>query len=278
MLSILTLMENKQSENLALCSEHGLSFYVDADGRRILFDCGPSGKTMANAHRLGVDLRAVDFTVCSHSHTDHAGGYRDLVEAGMGGKTLYTGPGFWDRKYEIAANGLKFTDLGAGFSENFLRKNNIEQKVVSGIEKISETCWLVGDFPRVYDFETVPAEFVKGNPPDVEPDDFSDEICLAVKTEKGLVVVVGCSHPGIANMVHKVHDALKQPVYAVLGGTHLIAGDAVRIEKTIDALLEMGVTILGFCHCSGKLAEEILAADSRVQTCHLAPGDCFAVK
>ncbi len=278
MLSILTLMENQPSENLALRSEHALSFYVDADGRRILFDCGASSLTKANAYRLGVDLRAVDFTVCSHSHYDHAAGYRDLVEAGMGGKALYTGPGFWDRKYEISPNGLKFADIGAGFTENFLRKNNIEHKVVSGLEQISDTCWIVGDFPRIYDFETIPAEFVKGTPPDLVADDFSDEICLAVRTEKGLVVIVGCSHPGITNMVHKVHETLKQPVYAVLGGTHLIAADASRIEKTISALAEMGVTILGFCHCSGKLAEELLAADPRVQTCHLAPGDCFALK
>lgn len=277
MISILTLMENLPSENKALQSEHGLSFLVEAGDRRFLFDCGSGARTMENAHRLGVDLRGVDFTVCSHSHYDHAAGFRDMVEAGQGGKTLWTGPGFWERKYQASTNGLKFTDLSAGFDENFLREHGVQQKICGGVEQIADGCWLVGDFPRVYDFETVPEFFVKGTPPAVRRDDFSDEICLAMRTAKGLVVLVGCSHPGIANMVRKVHESLKQPVYAVLGGTHLVAADEPRIEKTVEILSRMGVSVLGFCHCSGALAEKLLTADSRVQACHMSPGDCFAI-
>ena len=88
-------MDDTGSENLALRAEHGLSYWVEAGGRRFLFDCGQGAATMANARRLGADLASADFTICSHSHYDHAAGFRDMAEACCGGKLLYTGPGFW---------------------------------------------------------------------------------------------------------------------------------------------------------------------------------------
>ena len=104
MVRITTLMENVPSEHKALKAEHGLSFLVEAGGKRFLFDCGSGEDTLYNAHRLGVDLTTVDFTVCSHSHYDHAAGFRDMVEQGAGGGLLYTGPGFWDKKYALTVS------------------------------------------------------------------------------------------------------------------------------------------------------------------------------
>ncbi len=72
MIKILTLMDDASSENKALRSEHGLSFWVEAGDRRFLFDCGSGPATLYNANRLGVNLKDADFTVCSHSHYDHA--------------------------------------------------------------------------------------------------------------------------------------------------------------------------------------------------------------
>ena len=135
-------MDDTGSENLALRAEHGLSYWVEAGGRRFLFDCGQGAATMANARRLGVGLASADFTICSHSHYDHAAGFRDMAEAGCGGKLLYTGPGFWERKY--ARDGLKYTDLSAGFDENFLAERRVVHCVCGGLLEVAERCWLVG--------------------------------------------------------------------------------------------------------------------------------------
>lgn len=276
MIKILTLMDNLASENSNMRSHHGLSFHVETGGRTFLFDCGPDDDTIYNAHRLGVDLKHIDFTICSHSHYDHASGYRDIVENGFGGKTLYTGPGFWQRKY--GWDGLKYTDISAGFDDIFLRQHDIEHKVCEGLLEIADDCWLVSDFPRVNEFEAISPRFVKGNPPDTVQDDFSDEVCLAAKTQKGLVVLVGCSHPGILNMITRVHDVLDAPIYAVFGGTHLMHADEERISLTIDNLCKMGLSVIGLSHCSGERAEKMLAADKRVRACHLASGNCIAIR
>ncbi|WP_157102371.1 MBL fold metallo-hydrolase [Cloacibacillus porcorum] len=276
MIKILTLMDDASSENKALRSEHGLSFWVEAGDRRFLFDCGSGPATLYNANRLGVSLKDADFTVCSHSHYDHAAGFRDMAEAGFGGKTLYTGAGFWERKY--AWNGLKYTDLSSGFGQEFLREHAVTQKICRGLLPLADGCWLVGDFPRVHPFETIPRRFVKGTPPETTADDFSDEICLAMRTERGLVVLVGCSHPGILNMMRHVHEVLKQPIYALFGGTHLVEADEERIGTTVNTLCGMGLSILGLSHCSGNAAEKYLAAGRSVQTCHMTAGDCIAIR
>lgn len=274
MINVVTLMDDASSENLALKAEHGLSFFIEAGKRKFLFDCGASSTTILNAYRLGVELKSVEFTVCSHSHYDHAAGFRDMAEAGMGGKVLYTGNKFFERKY--AYDGVKFTDLSCGFDEGFLDRFCIEHKVCADITEVAEGCWLVGNFPRKYAFETIPQRFVRGLSSAVA-DDFCDEICLAMKCDKGLVVLVGCSHPGILNMVSRVHDALKLPIYAVFGGTHLIEADGERINTTIDVLCGMGLSVLGLSHCSGAAAEAAIARSKRVKSCHLGTGDCISL-
>lgn len=277
MLQITAIMDNKQSENKALVYEHGLSFLVEKDGKRFLFDCGAGEHVCTNAHRLGKDMKNLDAVIISHSHYDHAAGYRDLVEQGMGGRVLYTGAGFFEAKY--AEMGVCYTDLSAGFDEGFLKEHGIEHHVNEGVTQLLPGVWLVGDFPRGYPDETIPERFVKlvrgdgGNGMALVPDRFEDEICLALETEKGLVVLVGCSHPGILNMIRKVHEALQMSVYAVFGGTHLVEADEKRIEKTAAELKAMGLRILGFSHCSGELAEEIICQDEEVKCCHMAAGD-----
>ena len=141
MVRITALMDNKARENKALIAEHGLSLFVEYGDQRILFDCGSGSNTLRNAHRLGISLEDLDAVILSHSHYDHAAGYRDLTECGLGSKLLYTGPDFFEPKF--ARDGVRFNDLSAGFKEDFLEENEICRK------EITETTEV---FPGVYLF------------------------------------------------------------------------------------------------------------------------------
>ena len=85
MVRVTALMDNDASENKALVNEHGLSYLLEGPDFRILFDCGSGPHPWVNAHRLGLDVAKLDAVVLSHSHYDHAAGFRDLLEQGMGG-------------------------------------------------------------------------------------------------------------------------------------------------------------------------------------------------
>lgn len=271
MIRITALMDNRPSENKMLVNEHGLSYLLESPQGRFLFDCGGSGHTLDNAHRLGLSLNNLDGVILSHSHYDHAAGYRDLIEAGLGSRVLYTGPGFFEKKF--AFDGVRYTDLSAGFDGKFLADHEITQQETSGLKKIADGLYLVSVFPRQYEFETIPKRFVRQTADGFVTDDFGDEQCLVIDREDHLIVLVGCSHPGILNMVSEVHRLLGKPVRAVYGGTHLVEADHDRVEKTLEILHSIGMETCGFSHCSGDSAEEIACGHTEISTCHLAVGD-----
>ena len=271
MLRITALMDNKPSENKALIAEHGLSLLAQYRDLRILFDCGSGANTLANAHRLGIDLKNLDAVVLSHSHYDHAAGFRDLTEAGLGSSLLCTGGHFFEPKF--AVSGPCCTDLSAGFDRVFLESHGIRRKEVTDVCTLFPGVHLISNFPRVHNFENIPARFIRRTDTGFIPDDFSDEICMAMEVEGGLAVLVGCSHPGILNMMAHVRQVLGQPIRAVFGGTHLVEADGRRIDLTIRALQDMGLEILGLSHCSGDAADCAICANPGVQGCHLRVGD-----
>lgn len=273
MVRITALMDNQHSEHKALAAEHGLSYLLERDGRRILFDCGSGDGAWRNARRLGRDVVHIDAVVISHSHYDHAAGYRDLVEQGGGGRLLCTGPRFFEPKF--AADGPRRTDLSPGFDEDFLAEHGITHRTVEGTVELFPGVYLLSGFPRLHDFETIPSRFVRRTAEGFVPDDFGDEVCLAFVQEGALQVLVGCSHPGILNMMTHVHAALGLPIRALYGGTHLGEADEGRIRRTVAALAELGLETAGLGHCSGEQAEAAVAAQPGLRSCHMAAGDCI---
>ena len=94
----------------------------------------------------------------------------------------------------------------------------------------------------------------------MEPDEFTDEICLAVVTERGVTMVVGCAHPGICNMVRHVQTVTGRPVIRLVGGLHLNKAEPARLEATAQVMAGWPqLTCLGLNHCTGQAAETRLA-------------------
>ncbi|MBE6907349.1 MAG: MBL fold metallo-hydrolase [Ruminococcaceae bacterium] len=267
-------MDNLNSDHHSLHAEHGLSLWIQSGHTRILFDFGNNKKAFQNARMLSIDLSELDFSVCSHSHYDHSGGFPDFLDW-VKVKSLITGPGFFEPKYSF--DGTKYTYLGASFDLKFLQQHAISHRVCEGLYKLTDGCYAIGDFQKTYPMETIPQRFVRQTEQGFIRDYFEDEICLALETEKGIVVVVGCSHPGILNILRTVTQRLNQPVYAVIGGTHLVEADEERIQYTVSEMKRMGLKLLALSHCSGDLAERIIQADSDVVGCHLAVGESIVL-
>ena len=249
MLKITALMDDMPGNNPELGAEHGLSFFAQYGEHRILFDCGQSGAALENAKILGLPVGKAEAVVISHSHYDHGGGYRAFAEAGCRAP-LYTGKNFFQPKFARAGESLR--DLSPGFDLGYLWEKGITHRAVSDLTELFPGVYLIGNFPRKHSFEKIPERFLRKTPEGLIPDDFSDEICMAFQISGGLAVLVGCSHPGILNMVTHVKEILNQPVLALFGGSHLVEADEERIHTTLRALEDMGVTRLGLSHCSGE--------------------------
>ena len=122
-IKITTLIENTPGEHLALKNEHGISFYIEKDDYKVLFDTGQSDAFLYNAQQLNIELDRLDYVVLSHGHYDHSGGFTHLTEK-TNNFTLITGKGFFDGKYGKIKTSYEY--LGNNFNSDLLKKKKIK--------------------------------------------------------------------------------------------------------------------------------------------------------
>lgn len=205
--------------------EHGLSFWIEADDKKILFDTGQSGDVLLhNAQILGLNIRKADALVLSHPHYDHQGGI-SLIAESVKKLPLYCTSNILNQETEI-------------------------------FKEISNICFVTKNleiFPGIY----LPQErdTVNYRTP-------TKEINLVINLEKkGLVIIVGCAHHGLTNIIN---DAMKLfngkiPIYALIGGLHLKDANKKEITEILKYFKKTGLKKLAPNHCTGFEAIKIIS-------------------
>jgi 7,8-dihydropterin-6-yl-methyl-4-(beta-D-ribofuranosyl)aminobenzene 5'-phosphate synthase len=249
MINITTLCENTAS--VSCIAEWGLSILIDVDGFKILFDTGGGLSIVHNALALGVDFSKIEKIVLSHGHFDHTGGLSDVLKYRKNRIQVLGHPDIWSLKYSCKNESQ---DRYIGIEHN--------QKYLEGLGAdfilSKEPVWLTdrvvtsGEISISTEYEDMDDNlFIKENS-EFKLDPLADDLCLGIKTEKGLVVILGCSHRGIINNILQLQKVTKEKrVHCVIGGTHLYAASDERIKKTIKDLKTMNVQMIGVSHCTG---------------------------
>jgi len=259
-LRITTLSDNTADRG-RLLAEWGLSFLVETDGVNILFDTGKGISASHNAKTLGVDLSQIDKIVLSHGHNDHTGGLRQILRKMKKDVEIIAHPDIWSAKYRCR-QGEADKYIGIPFRRQKLESLGARFNLTTKPVKITDSIMTTGEIPMVTAFETIdPNLFVKEDT-GLQPDKLLDDLALVIKTEAGLVVVLGCAHHGIINTLYHAQKLTGvKPIHAVLGGAHLISASEERIWLTIAALKELGAQRLGLCHCTDMPAACLLARE-----------------
>lgn len=251
-LRITTLVENNPDDKKELINEHGLSLYIEVDGLTILFDTGQTGDFINNAKKLKKDLTCLDYIILSHGHYDHSGGLKKLVDLLNEYPSIVVGAEFFKPKYKLVDE-KTYKYNGNPFYEEFILDHSIPmKKVEEDVYYITDTIMVFHHFKRTNDFEKRNEKFFIMEKNLCTYDDFDDEIVLGIVTDKGLVVIVGCSHVGIINILNGITEKTGMPIYAVIGGTHLVEADEIRMQKTINALREINMKFIAVSHCTGE--------------------------
>jgi len=232
-LSVLT--ENTASAHFR--AEFGLSYYIELDGKKILFDTGPTDVFLSNAKKLDIDLNKTDLVVLSHGHWDHGNGLKYLND-----KKLLCHPEAFKKRYHK----LDYSYIGLELSyEEIKQKFNLT--VSSKPRHITENIWFLGEIPRQNDFESLTTSFIDDNN---EADFVPDDSALAIIEKDGLIVITGCSHAGICNIIEYAKETTGvKNVKTVMGGFHLKANDA-QTRKTISYFKEQKVENILPSHCT----------------------------
>jgi 7,8-dihydropterin-6-yl-methyl-4-(beta-D-ribofuranosyl)aminobenzene 5'-phosphate synthase len=250
---VVTVLVENSVRGRGLRAEHGLALHVQAGSDSLLFDTGQSDLVVENARQLGVDLSRLCAVVLSHGHYDHAGGLRAVRELAPRAR-LYAHPAAFVPRF---ARHPDKTTRAVGIDEpglDAIRVHGSPLQGTPGATEVLKRFFLTGEIPRETDFEDVGGAFVLDEA-GVRPDPIADDQALFFDTWEGLVVLLGCAHAGLVNTLRRVRQlAPDRPIHAVLGGMHLGEASPGRMEHTVEALRELGVSCLGPAHCTGAAA------------------------
>ncbi|MEF8850857.1 MAG: MBL fold metallo-hydrolase, partial [Haloarculaceae archaeon] len=240
------------SDPKGLRAEWGFAAAVDG----VLFDTGQSEVVTHNARLLDVPTR-FDTVVLSHSHYDHTAGVDQFLDPAEK-PTLYLHPEVWTDRYRTEGSGGEPLEepvhIGIPYSKAAVESGAdlVEHR---GPVEVAPGVVALGEIPRKHVETTVGAVVEDG---DLVEDRVVDDQALAVRTDDGTALVLGCCHSGLRNSVEYAEAVTGAEVRHVIGGTHLIAMDDESVHELAD-WLDGKLDLFAGTHCTGFRAQAILA-------------------
>jgi len=244
---VVTLCENRLEPSFGLKASHGLSLYIEHENYNLLYDVGQNSVFLENAQLLGIDLNTCKNIIISHGHLDHAGGLSELKCIVDYDKVIIDKDAFEER---VRLNGQKTMDIGISNKLNYL--NHIGRNIDNSFE-IVKGIWCISNVK-------IPAEYssmekgllIRNAQGNLEDDKFEDELNLAIETPKGLVVISGCSHCGVINILeHAKKVTGVHEINMFIGGMHLTFASEQETLATINELKRFNIKRFIIGHCTG---------------------------
>lgn len=256
--TITLLVDNLSGKGLH--NEHGLSIFIEHQGKRILFDNGQNEALFYNADKLGICLYDLDIIMLSHGHYDHGGNLKTLLLANPNA-LFFAHPDCLQTRYSLhpgkPARMISLTPETIDAINDFPKQ---QIKWLTEATEIYSGLWVSGQIPRICDIEDTGGPFYLDK--DKQQKDFIyDDMSIWLEGKAGLTVICGCCHSGIINTLSHIKNqtgALTK-INNLLGGLHLVNANSERINATLDYLQKQNINHLYPAHCTGENAMLLLS-------------------
>jgi 7,8-dihydropterin-6-yl-methyl-4-(beta-D-ribofuranosyl)aminobenzene 5'-phosphate synthase len=232
--------------------EHGFAAHVAHPAGALLFDTG-QGLTLAhNLKASGLSLTDLGAVVLSHGHYDHTGGLSWVLEQ-TGPIAVHAHPAMFSRHLARAADTTRF--VGCPRPREELEAAGARFAFHDRTVEIAPGLWFISGYSRRRGQTPADGQLVLMDTKGLVPDPMADDASLLIETAAGPVLLLGCAHGGVLNILDHVRECLGfERLHAVLGGTHLMFFTPDQVQTVIAALEALDVALVGVSHCTGDAA------------------------
>ena len=249
---IINLVEN--TEGASGCgSEHGLSFYIETERHKLLADTGASDLLLKNAEKLGIDLTKVDTVILSHGHYDHGGGILPFAEINPAAK-IYIPAAAFGAYYSLRDGAPRYIGLAEEIRR--LPQVVIVGGTAAGIFRIDDELSLFSGIGNTYPIPSANRNLRVKTKQGLRQDDFRHEQCLVVSEGGRKVLLSGCAHHGILNVLDRYRELFGGEPDVAISGFHMMKKsgysdeDLDVIADTAKELCKVS-TVFYTGHCTG---------------------------
>ena len=250
---ITVICENSVYMTSALIGEHGLSFLIENEDAT-LFDTGQGLGLMNNLKVLGKDSSIIKRVVLSHGHYDHTGGLLDFLKTHEGNIPVYLHPDAFNSRYSQTTDEGITTEKAIGIRHERIEyeKEGANFHFINGYIPITGSISALCEVSRDFNWKSQDARLKQKVNDKIIDDPFMDDLSLLITTDSGPVVLLGCAHAGIVEILNDISKRSGyREFHAVIGGTHLANAAEEYVKEAIAALKKYNVKKIGLSHCTG---------------------------
>jgi 7,8-dihydropterin-6-yl-methyl-4-(beta-D-ribofuranosyl)aminobenzene 5'-phosphate synthase len=249
----ITILCDNTISKTGFIGEHGFSLLIERMNEKYLFDTGPGMSLPLNLKFLNKDLEGLEKVFISHGHYDHTGGLKWVAQQADKIEVV-AHPAIFSR--HMALDSLDKSEvpryIGCQFTQDELERLGVTFNFIDQTQEVAPGLWFVTGIESAPENLPNDSRLIISKGDRFVQDPIRDDASLLMDTEGSPVLILGCAHAGVFNILDHIKENMGiTKLRAILGGTHLMFFEPEDVLRAIEKFEEFSIDMVGVSHCTG---------------------------